>query len=190
MSPRLRALMIRQALRSGVLAVALSLASPAAGQGGANIGGVVTDLTRGALPGVTVTLVNTNTGATQVMVRGRRQLPRGQPATRPVCNHGRTARLRAEQADAQAARWCRHHARHHAQCGDAHRERDRGRRESPRRGIQGATLVGDRGRPSWPRCPCSTAIFSSRAVDARRGAADRRQQPLRHHEVRRRRRPA
>ena len=48
----------------------LALASPVAGQGGANIGGVVTDDTDAALPGVTVTLVNTNNGATQVLVTG------------------------------------------------------------------------------------------------------------------------
>ena len=54
----------------GLVAVCLALASPAAGQGGANIGGVVTDDTDAALPGVTITLVNTNNGATQVLVSG------------------------------------------------------------------------------------------------------------------------
>jgi hypothetical protein len=51
-------------------AITLTLASPAAGQGGANIGGVVTDDTDAALPGVTITLVNSNNGATQVLVTG------------------------------------------------------------------------------------------------------------------------
>ena len=39
-------------------------------QGGAAIGGVVTDDTQSALPGVTVTLTNANTGATQAIVTG------------------------------------------------------------------------------------------------------------------------
>ena len=50
--------------------IALAAATPAAGQGGANVGGVITDETKGALPGVTVTLVNTNTGASQTLVTG------------------------------------------------------------------------------------------------------------------------
>ncbi len=54
----------------GVFALSLALTNPAAGQGGANIGGVVTDETDAALPGVTITLVNTNNGATQVLVTG------------------------------------------------------------------------------------------------------------------------
>lgn len=73
MSSLLRALRVRGA-RYGLWLVtssgALAIATPAAGQGGANVGGVVTDETRGTLPGVTVTVVNTNTGATQVLVTG------------------------------------------------------------------------------------------------------------------------
>lgn len=62
-------------MRSGTLwlviaAMSLAVANPAAGQGGANIGGVVTDDTQGALPGVTITLVNTNNGTSQVLVTG------------------------------------------------------------------------------------------------------------------------
>lgn len=46
-------------------------AAPALGQvSGANIGGVVTDDTGGALPGVTVTLTNQANGASQVLVTG------------------------------------------------------------------------------------------------------------------------
>jgi hypothetical protein len=52
------------------LLLVLAMAAPAAGQGGANVGGVVTDETNAALPGVTVTMVNTNNGATQVLVTG------------------------------------------------------------------------------------------------------------------------
>ena len=52
------------------LVLVLAVAPRAAGQGGANIGGVVTDETQAALPGVTITLVNTNNGATQVLVTG------------------------------------------------------------------------------------------------------------------------
>jgi carboxypeptidase family protein len=54
------------------LAIAMTVATPAAGfaQGTANIGGVVTDETGGALPGVTVTITNKNNGATQVLVSG------------------------------------------------------------------------------------------------------------------------
>jgi hypothetical protein len=53
-----------------VVALVLAMVSPAAGQGGANIGGVVTDDTQAPLPGVTITVVNTNNGATQVLVTG------------------------------------------------------------------------------------------------------------------------
>ena len=53
-----------------ILLLAGALPAPAWAQGGANVGGVVTDETRGALPGVTITLVNTATGATQVLVTG------------------------------------------------------------------------------------------------------------------------
>ncbi len=52
------------------VALLLTLARPVAGQSGANIGGVVTDETDAALPGVTVTLTNTNNGASQVLVTG------------------------------------------------------------------------------------------------------------------------
>lgn len=52
------------------LALLLAAAAPAAAQGGAAVGGVITDETKGALPGVTVTIVNTNTGASQVFVTG------------------------------------------------------------------------------------------------------------------------
>ena len=52
------------------LVLALAVAPRAAGQGGANIGGVVTDENQAALPGVTITLVNTNNGATQVLLTG------------------------------------------------------------------------------------------------------------------------
>ena len=53
-----------------VLALLLAAVAPAAAQGGAAVGGVITDETKGALPGVTVTIVNTNTGASQVSVTG------------------------------------------------------------------------------------------------------------------------
>ena len=53
-----------------MLALVLAMARPAAGQGGANVGGVVTDDTGAALPGVTVTVTNTSNGATQVLVTG------------------------------------------------------------------------------------------------------------------------
>lgn len=52
------------------LALLLLLSSLAAAQGGANIGGVVTDDTQAALPGVTITLTNTNTGNSQTLVTG------------------------------------------------------------------------------------------------------------------------
>jgi hypothetical protein len=52
------------------LFAALVTATTAAAQGGANVGGVVTDETHAALPGVTVTLLNTNNGSTQVIVTG------------------------------------------------------------------------------------------------------------------------
>ncbi|MGE0814671.1 MAG: TonB-dependent receptor [Vicinamibacterales bacterium] len=48
----------------------LALPAAAAAQGGANIGGVVSDDTNAALPGVTITLVNTNNGSEQVIVTG------------------------------------------------------------------------------------------------------------------------
>jgi hypothetical protein len=50
--------------------VMLALAAPAFAQGGANVGGVITDETGAALPGVTVTIVNKNNGASQVIVTG------------------------------------------------------------------------------------------------------------------------
>jgi hypothetical protein len=55
-----------------LLVLTLVVVGPAlaAAQGGAAIGGVVTDDTEAALPGVTVTLTNTNTGASQVLVTG------------------------------------------------------------------------------------------------------------------------
>ena len=55
-----------------LLAVCLVLSSSALAraQGGAAIGGEVTDDTQSALPGVTVTLTNANTGATQAIVTG------------------------------------------------------------------------------------------------------------------------
>jgi outer membrane receptor protein involved in Fe transport len=53
-----------------VLLMVAAAAVPAAGQGGASVGGIVTDETHGALPGATLTLVNTNNGATQVLVTG------------------------------------------------------------------------------------------------------------------------
>lgn len=51
-------------------ALLLGAAAPAFTQGGASIGGVVTDDTGGALPGVTITIINTNTGTSQVQVSG------------------------------------------------------------------------------------------------------------------------
>ncbi len=53
-----------------VAAMTVALATSAAGQGGANVGGVVTDDSDAALPGVTITFVNANNGATQVLVTG------------------------------------------------------------------------------------------------------------------------
>jgi hypothetical protein len=59
-------------LTVGVLAAVVIVlrATGAGAQGGAAVGGVVTDETGAALPGVTVTITNTNTGATQVLVSG------------------------------------------------------------------------------------------------------------------------
>ncbi|MEZ5288168.1 MAG: carboxypeptidase regulatory-like domain-containing protein [Vicinamibacterales bacterium] len=52
------------------LVLGAALPGRAAAQGGANIGGIVTDDTNAALPGVTITLINTNNGAEQVLVTG------------------------------------------------------------------------------------------------------------------------
>ncbi|MGD9903556.1 MAG: TonB-dependent receptor [Vicinamibacterales bacterium] len=65
-----------QLSRPGAWLAALGLLGVLAGpsnalaQGGAAIGGIVTDDTGGTLPGVTVTITNTNTGASQVQVTG------------------------------------------------------------------------------------------------------------------------
>jgi hypothetical protein len=48
----------------------LATTVPAAAQGGASVGGIVTDESGGALPGVTVTIVNRNSGVSQVHVTG------------------------------------------------------------------------------------------------------------------------
>ena len=53
-----------------VILMLLAVAAPVAGQGGAAVGGVVTDDTGAALPGVTVTIVNKNNGTSQVFVTG------------------------------------------------------------------------------------------------------------------------
>ena len=61
---------MKTAMYAGVLLVLLVAAGPAAGQGGASVGGVVTDDTGAALPGVVVTIVNKNNGASQTLVTG------------------------------------------------------------------------------------------------------------------------
>jgi len=61
---------MKTALCAGVVLVLLAAAGSAAAQGGASVGGVVTDDTGAALPGVTVTIVNKNNGATQTLVTG------------------------------------------------------------------------------------------------------------------------
>lgn len=58
------------ALAVGTVLLVASAWQPAAAQGGAAVGGVVADDTGGALPGVSVTITNTNTGATQTLVSG------------------------------------------------------------------------------------------------------------------------
>jgi len=50
--------------------VVIAFAASAFAQGGASVGGVITDDSGGALPGVTVTIVNKNNGTSQVFVTG------------------------------------------------------------------------------------------------------------------------
>lgn len=52
------------------LAVILACTAPTWAQGGASVGGVVKDDSGGALPGATVTVTNTSTGAAQTLVTG------------------------------------------------------------------------------------------------------------------------
>src|SRR5262245_21064229 len=52
------------------LAVAAAFSTSAFAQGGASVGGVVKDESGGALPGVTVTVLNVSTGASQTLVTG------------------------------------------------------------------------------------------------------------------------
>jgi hypothetical protein len=63
---------VSRCLARVALASALAVigAAPAAGQGGATVGGVVSDGTGGRLPGATVTVTNKATGVTQVLVTG------------------------------------------------------------------------------------------------------------------------
>src|SRR5262245_45170452 len=57
----------------GALLLALAGASSAAAQvGAANIGGIVTDESGGALPGVTITVTNRSNGVMQTFVTGER----------------------------------------------------------------------------------------------------------------------
>jgi outer membrane receptor protein involved in Fe transport len=51
-------------------AVMLAIGASALAQGGASVGGVITDESGAALPGVTLTILNKNNGTTQVLVTG------------------------------------------------------------------------------------------------------------------------
>jgi hypothetical protein len=63
--------MLRRVIRASLLTACLTwLGVSTAFAQSANIGGVVTDQTGGALPGVTITITNKNNGATQVVVTG------------------------------------------------------------------------------------------------------------------------
>jgi len=63
--------MLRRLVGASLLmACVIGLSAGTAFAQSANIGGVVTDDTGGALPGVTVTITNKNNGATQVLVTG------------------------------------------------------------------------------------------------------------------------
>ncbi len=56
-----RARLVRTLIAS--LAVILACSAPVWAQGGASVGGVVEDDSGGALPGATITVTNTSTGA-------------------------------------------------------------------------------------------------------------------------------
>src|SRR5688572_10721058 len=60
----------RSLLAVGVLALLSNIPLDAQIGGSANLGGVVTDESGGALPGVTVTVTNTATGRAQALVTG------------------------------------------------------------------------------------------------------------------------
>lgn len=72
--PRVTRLLSITVTGSSILAVAVAAlllgSAPAQAQGGASIGGVVKDDSGGALPGATVTITNTSTGAAQTLVAG------------------------------------------------------------------------------------------------------------------------
>src|SRR5499425_2977838 len=54
----------------GAVALLVAFTAPARAQGGASVGGVVNDQSGGALPGATVTVLNSGTGASQTLVTG------------------------------------------------------------------------------------------------------------------------
>jgi len=54
----------------GTMGVLVACGSAAWAQGGASVGGVVRDESGGALPGASVTVLNTGTGSSQTLVTG------------------------------------------------------------------------------------------------------------------------
>ena len=145
----------------------------------------------GALPGVTITLVNTNTGATQVLVTGPEGNYRAvnlQPG--PYSITAEIDGLRAQQADGHVARGLQQHHQHHARRGDPVRERHRERGEPAGRSGQGAAAVGHRRRATRRASGARSELPGAGAAPAGRRAAHRREQPVRRHQVRRAGRPA
>ena len=143
------------------------------------------------MPGVTITLVNTNNGATQVLLSGSEGDYRAvnlQPG--PYLDHCRAHRLRGDQAhDRPAGRRQRHH-QPHPRRRHVVRERHRQRREPAGRGGQGTAAVGDRRRAARGAARARPQLPGAGPAPARRGAPHRGEQPVRGDQVRRARRPA